>query len=86
MEKNKDNIAIKEDASTFNSLDNIPRCLECNLISSLKLYYKEGKPIINYFCENNHKGDVSLDEYIQKYNTHSLLKQNVKNVIKIKMK
>ena len=54
MEKNKDNIEIKEDASTFNSLDNIPRCLECNLISSLKLYYKEGKPIINYFCENNH--------------------------------
>ena len=39
MEKNKDNIAIKEDASTFNILDNIPRCLECNLISSLKLYY-----------------------------------------------
>ena len=36
----KDNIAIKEDASTFNNLDNIPICLECNLISSLKLYYK----------------------------------------------
>ena len=29
------------------TLDNIPRCLDCNLISSLKLYYKEGLPIIN---------------------------------------
>ena len=75
MEKNKDNIAIKEDASTFNNLDNIPRCLECNLISSLKLYYKEGKPLINYSCENNHKGDVPLDEYMQKYNIYSLSKQ-----------
>ena len=57
------------------SLDNIPRCLNCNLISSLKLYYKEGKPIINYFCENNHNGNISLEEYLQKYNNHSLLKQ-----------
>ena len=75
MENNKDNIAEKEKNSSFNILYNIPRCLECNLIPSLKLYYKEGKPLINYFCENNHKGDVLLDEYMQKYNTHSLLKQ-----------
>ena len=27
----------------LNSFDNIPRCPECNLISALKLYYKEGK-------------------------------------------
>ena len=59
MEKKIDNIDIKED----NNLDIIPRCLKCNLISSLKLYYKEGKPIINYCCENNHKGDISLDIY-----------------------
>ena len=58
-----------------NSLDNIPRCPECNLIASLKLNYNEGKPIVNYFCENNHNGDISLDEYMNKYNNYSLLKQ-----------
>jgi len=57
------------------TLDNIPRCLECNLISSLKLSYKENKPIITYSCENNHNGDIPLEEYLQKYNNHSLLKQ-----------
>ena len=57
------------------SLDNIPRCPDCNLIASLKLYYKEGKPIIKYHCENNHNGDIYLEEYLQKYNNHSLLKQ-----------
>ena len=59
----------------YNNLDDIPRCPECNLISSLKFYYKEGKPKINYNCENNHKGDISLDEYMNKYNNYSLLKQ-----------
>ena len=57
------------------TLDNIPRCLECNLISSLKLSYKENKPIITYSCENNHNGNIPLEEYLQKYNNHSLLKQ-----------
>ena len=56
-------------------LDNIPRCPECNLISSLKLHYKEGKPYIKYYCENKHNGEISLGEYIQKYNSHSLLKE-----------
>ena len=31
--------------------------------------------MINFICENNHKGDISLDEYMNKYNNHSLLKQ-----------
>ena len=61
MEKSNENFEIKRN----NNLDNIPRCLECNLISSLKLYYKEGKPMINYACENSHKGDISLDEYMK---------------------
>ena len=69
------NNTIDELNPNFNSLDNIPRCPECNLISSLKLNYKEGIPIINYYCENNHKGDIPLDEYMKKYNSHSLLKQ-----------
>ena len=72
MENNGD--IIKEETVPFN-IDNITRCPECNLISSLKLFYQGGKPIINYFCENNHKGDISLDEYLQKYNSHSLTKQ-----------
>ena len=75
MEKdNTNNNNIKKKIQGLN-IDNIPRCPECKLIASFKLYYKEGKPIINYFCENNHKGDISLDEYMQKYNNNSLLKQ-----------
>ena len=70
-----DNITISDKEPTFNDIDNITRCPECNLISSLKLYYKEGKPIINYYCENNHKGDIYLEEYMNKYNNNSLLKQ-----------
>ena len=70
MEKN-DNIKQKN----VINLDHIPRCLECNLISAIKLYYKEGKPIINYLCENNHKGEISLEEYMQEYNSHSLINQ-----------
>ena len=69
-------LTSKEESTPLsNDLDNIPRCLECNLISSLQLFYKEGSPIIKYSCENDHKGDIPLDEYIQKYNTHSLLKE-----------
>ena len=69
---------INCDALCLNNinLDNIPRCPKCNLISLLKLNYKEGKPIINYSCENNHKGDISLEEYLQKYNTYSLTRQD----------
>ena len=58
------------------NLDNIPRCPNCNLISLMKLNYKEGKPIVNYCCENNHKGDISLEEYLQKYKANSLTKQD----------
>ena len=58
------------------NLDNIPRCPNCNLISLMKLNYKEGKPMINYCCENNHKGDISLEEYLQKYKANSLTKQD----------
>ena len=66
---------INKHKKLYYSLDNVTRCPECNLISSLKLNYKEGKPIINYYCENNHNGDISLDEYMNKYNNYSLLKQ-----------
>ena len=55
--------------------DNITRCPDCNLISSLNLYYKEGKPSINYYCENNHKGNILLEDYMKKYNNYSILKE-----------
>ena len=75
MEKKNDSNTINELNKIFISIDNIPWCPECILISYLKLNYKEGIPTINYYCENNHKGDISLDEYMKKYNNHSLIKQ-----------
>ena len=69
------------------TIDNIPRCIECNLVASLKLKYKNGKPLINYFCENKHKGEITLEEYYQKCFKFSLSKQNCdeckKNLIKL---
>ena len=56
-----DKLVIRtENEVTLNNmiLDIIPRCPDCNLISSLNLYYKEGKPIIHYYCENNYNGDI----------------------------
>ena len=75
-------IKAKEQNHSFYDLHNIPRCPECNLISSLKLYYKEGKPIINYYCENFHRGAISLQDYLNEYNNHSLLKQKCQECYK----
>ena len=38
----------RQEITNINNMtfDNITRCPNCNLISSLKLLYKEGKPII----------------------------------------
>ena len=74
MRKN-DSVPISKEFHFSNKLDNIPRCPKCNLICSLNLYYKEGKPIIKYLCENNHKGAIPLEEYMKQYNKHSLSKQ-----------
>ena len=57
------------------SLNNITRCPECNLLLSISIYYKEMTPYVNYYCENNHKGEISLEEYLQKYNNYSLSKE-----------
>ena len=66
----------REETQNINNMafDNITRCPDCNLISSLNSYYKEGKPAIKYYCENNHSGNILLEEYLKKYNNHSLLK------------
>ena len=55
--------------------DDITRCVECNLICLLKLNYKEGKPFINYECENGHKGNILLKDYINQYNKFSISKE-----------
>ena len=60
-------------------LDDIPRCPDCNLICSLKLNYIEGNPMIEYECENNHKGNISLKEYLNKCNKFSLSKEKCKD-------
>ena len=70
LEKNEETLSLEN--MTF---DCITRCPECNLISSLKFHYKEGKPNINYTCENGHNGDMLLEEYLKQYNNHSLLKE-----------
>ena len=57
------------------TFDDTARCPECNLVLSLSIYYKTINPYINYHCENNHKGDISLDDYLRKYNSFSLSKE-----------
>ena len=57
------------------SEDDIPRCIDCNLICSLELNYKDEKPYINFECENKHKGTILLNDYILKYNKFSLSKE-----------
>ena len=67
---------MEEDLNLKNlSIDCVPRCLNCNLIPSIKLYYNERKPMINYECQNKHKGNISLEEYMQKYNKNTISNQ-----------
>ena len=51
-----------EAAPVIYKLNDIPRCLDCNLICSLKLNYKEGNSMIDYECEKKHKGNISLKD------------------------
>ena len=55
--------------------NNITRCPECNLICSLMLNYTKGQSIIEYKCENEHKGNILLEEYLNNYNKFSILKE-----------
>ena len=66
----------EKDLNINNIMKYILRCPNCNLIPSLKLNYKEGKPMINYECENNHKGNISLEEYMEVFNKYALTKHN----------
>ena len=70
-------VILNEAAPILNKLnpDDIPRCIDCNLICSLQLNYNDGKPLINFECENNHKGNILLKDYLLKYNKFSLSKE-----------
>ena len=73
----ENNFISNEAAPIINNFnpDDIPRCPECNLICSLILEYNEDNPNINYKCENKHKGIISLEEYMSKYNKFALSKE-----------
>ena len=70
-------IIPNEAAPIINKLnpDDIPRCIECNLICSLELNYKDGNPYITFECENNHKGTILLNDYILQSNKFALSKE-----------
>ena len=58
--------------------DDIPRCIECNLILSLESEYINGEPTIHYYCENNHKGNILLKDYMKQSKNYSLSKEQCK--------
>ena len=51
--------------------DDILRCIDCNLICSLELNYKEWIPYIEYEYENCHKNNILLKDYLIKSNSIS---------------
>ena len=68
-----------EAAPIIYKLDDISRCPNFNLICSLELNYKEGNSMIEYECENKHKGNISLKEYMNNFNKFSLSKKKCKD-------
>ena len=87
--KNIENIQ-NERPSIINKLtpDDIPRCLKCNLICSLKLNYLNGYPKFQYECENKHIGNITLKDYLKEYNKYTLSNEKCnecnKNQIEVK--
>ena len=55
-------------------IDDIPRCLECNLIPSLRLKYNDKKdvPSVIYKCERGHDKTMLLEKYMKEFNKYSL--------------
>ena len=82
----KMNNTPNEAAPIIDKLEDIPRCPDCNLICSLKLNYKKGNSMIDYECENKHKGNISLKEYMNTFKNLVFQRKNVKIVKKIKKK
>jgi len=74
-------ISINEEikVNKFTAND-IPRCVDCNLICSINLNYKGNyEPYILYECENGHTGNISLEEYIKKCYNFSISKEKCSN-------
>ncbi len=60
--------------------NDIPRCVECNLICSINLNYKGNyEPYIFYECENGHSGNISLEDYFKKCYNFSISKEKCSN-------
>ena len=47
-------------------IENIKRCLECNKIPLIEISENKNGYFINYCCENNHKGEISLNDFFYK--------------------
>ena len=45
--------------------NDISRCESCNLIPLFDLKYEKGIPKISYECQNKHKNELNLSEYIK---------------------
>ena len=86
MSKKKISSNEISEVSTLNEFNtnDIPRCIKCNLICSINLnYIGNYEPRIIYECENGHYGNISLEEYLNKYNNFSLLKEKCSNCGKV---
>ena len=57
------------DAPSCNSsnykIENIKRCFKCFKIPLIEINEKENEYNIKYYCENNHKGEVSIDNFLK---------------------
>ncbi len=72
MEKLNNN--NNQNVSSFGFGD-IKRCLNCFKIPLIELIERNNEYFIKYKCENNHKGEISLEEYF-KNDKHKLNKLN----------
>ena len=57
------------DAPSCNSsnykIENIKRCFKCFKIPLIEINEKENEYNIKYYCENNHKGEISIDNFLK---------------------
>ncbi len=62
-----------QNMSSFKIVD-IKRCFDCNKIPLIEFIEKNDKCFIKYNCEDRHKGEVSLEEYLKndKYSLKTL--------------
>ena len=74
-------ISINEELQTNKfTVNEIPRCIKCNLICSMNLnYIGNYEPYIFYECENGHSGNISLEEYIKRCYKYSISNEKCSN-------